>query len=182
MPKPKHLVPLLLTVLVSSLVTRAPHCLGSAVANNDYTRVSLSGLDGIYVVVQPISPQIEALGGLTAADVKTDTERLLRTAGVNVLAKEEWIKTKGGPVCFVAVDVVRERIITGEAAQGLYAFDIRVEFNQDVFLVRNPAVRVLSPTWSTSYLGLTNSLPRIREKTKMMVERFIDAFQAVNNR
>lgn len=181
MSRIQHMTPFLAALFLWGLSLGASPCPASAVEDNDYTRVSLAGLSGVYVAVQPIASEIEAQG-LSAADIQSDTERLLRTAGMRVLAKEEWIKTKGGPVCFVAVDVVKERLITGDGDHGLYAFDITVEFNQDVLLVRNPAVRVLSPTWSTSYLGLTNSLPRIRENTKKMVERFIDAFQDVNTR
>lgn len=168
----------LLLLLVFLAVPTVPG-LCSAVEDDDYTRASLVGLTAVYVAIQPISEEIEAKG-LTAVDIKSDTERLLRTAGIQVLSKEEWIKTKGGPVCFVAVNIVEDKLITGVSDQSLYAFDITVEFNQDVILVRNPAIRVLSPTWSTSYLGLTNTLPRIRENTKKMVQRFIDAFQDVN--
>ena len=175
----KKVTCLLLSAGLLWLALPDARCLGSAVENNNYTRASLVGLTGIYVAVQPISAEIEAQG-LTAEDIKTDTQRLLRTGGIKVLAKEEWIKTKGGPVCFVAVDVVEDKLITDASDQSLYAFQITVEFNQDVFLVRNPAIRVLSPTWSTSYLGLTNTLARIRENTRKMVQHFVDAFQSVN--
>lgn len=177
----KNTALLMALVLVTGSILPAIAAGASAVGNSGYTRASLVGLRGVYVAVQPIPSEIEEQG-FTAEQIQTDTQRLLRTAGIRVLAKEEWIKTKGGPVCFVAVDIVEDKLITGVSDQSLYAFEISVELNQDVFLVRNPAIRVLSPTWSTSYLGLTNTLPRIRENTKKLVQRFIDAFQTVNQR
>ena len=47
-------------------------------------------------------------------------------------------------------------------------------------LVRDTTTKTLSPTWSTSYLGITNSLDRIRGKVNDMIESFIAAFIEAN--
>ena len=172
---------LTIPIIVFCLIVSGPLCQGSAVENNDYSRGSLSGLQGVYVATQSLEPEIEKRG-LSASAIKTDTELMLRTAGIKVLTKEQWVKTKGGPVCYVEINIFDGSIITNALDNNLYAFQISVEFNQDVFLVRNPAMRVLSPTWSSSYLGVTNTLPRIRDKVKEIVQRFIDAFQEVNHK
>ncbi|MBW2317999.1 MAG: hypothetical protein JRF24_04820 [Deltaproteobacteria bacterium] len=170
---------LVIPIIIFCLMISGSLCQGSAVENDDYSRGSLSGLQGVYVATRSLEPEIEKRG-LSASAIKTDAELMLRIAGINVLTKEQWIKTKGGPVFYIEIDIIDGSIITNALDHNLYAFRISVEFNQDVFLVRNPAMRVLSPTWSTSYLGVTNSLPRIRSKVKKMVQRFIDAFQEVN--
>ena len=150
-----------------------------AFADDQYARDTLRGLRGVYVAVEGLSAEIEE-HGLTIAMLKADTELKLRVAGIKVLSKEEWVKTEGGPVCYVEVTIVKDVILTHALDLNLYAFEVSVALNQDVVPVRDTAVTVLSPTWSTSYLGITNSLPRIRSKVKEMVERFINAYLAVN--
>ncbi len=150
-----------------------------AFADDEYARDTLRGLQGVYVALKGLSAEIEE-NGLTTAMLKSDTESRLRMAGIKVLSKEDWIKTKGGPLCYVEVTVVKDVVLTDALDFNLYAFEVSVELNQDVILVRDTTLTVLSPTWSTSYLGITNSLPRIRDKVKKMVERFINAYLALN--
>ncbi len=152
---------------------------GSAVEDDDYARSTLRGLQGVYVAVEPLDREVEA-SGLTTAGLKTDTELRLRMKGIPVLSKEQWTKTQGGPLCYVEVNIVDDAALGGVLDFRLYAFEVRIEFNQDVFLVRDTAVKALSPTWSTSYLGVTNSLPRIRDKVREMVGRFVDAYLEAN--
>jgi hypothetical protein len=153
--------------------------LGSAVEDDNYSRSSLRGIPGVYVAVQPLTPEIEK-NGLTAAQLKVDTELRLRTAGIGILSRQEWSKTKGGPVCYVEVDIVNDILLSQALKADLYAYAITVELNQDVILLRDTSIQTLSPTWSGSYLGITNSLPRIRDKVRDMVEKFVEACLAVN--
>ena len=162
-----------------AIVTLGALAFASAVDDDHYARSTLRGLEGVYVAVEPLSPEIERQG-LAAATLKTDTELRLRLAGIRVLSRKEWTKTKGGPVCYVEVNIVKDVVFGDILGFALYAYEISVEFNQDVFLVRDTTNRVLSPTWSRSYLGVTNSLERIRGKVKEVVERFVEAYVEVN--
>ena len=153
--------------------------LASPVADDKYSRSTLRGLEGVYVAVESLSPDIEKLG-LTSAMLKRDTEIKLRMAGIKVLSKSEWVQTTGGPVCYVEVNIVNDVVLGKTLGFDLYAYDIRIEFNQDVVLVREMTTKTLSPTWSSSYLGITNSLPRIRGKVKDMIDNFIAAYLDVN--
>jgi len=151
----------------------------SAVEDDNYARFSLRGIPGVYVAVQPFAPEIEK-NGLTAAQLRSDTELRLRAAGIGVLSRDEWSKTKGGPVCYVEVDIVNDILLSQALKADLYAYAITVELNQDVLLVRDTGIQTLSPTWSGSYLGITNSLPRIRDKVRDLVEKFVEACLVVN--
>lgn len=151
----------------------------SAVEDDAYTRSTLRGLDGVYVAVEPLGSEVESQG-LTAAMLKSDSELQLRVAGIRVLSKKEWARTKGGPVCYVEVNIVTDVVLAQDLGFALYAYEIKVEFNQDVVLVRDMTFKALSPTWSISYLGITNSLPRIRGKAKDLVARFVAAYLEVN--
>ena len=131
------------------------------------------------MAVEPLSSEIESRG-LTAAMLKNDCELQLRIAGIPVLSKKEWATEKGGPVCYVEVNIVTDMVLAQDLGFDLYAYEIKVEFNQDVVLVRDMTFRALSPTWSTSYLGITNSIPRIRGKVKELVASFVAAYLDVN--
>lgn len=166
-------------VVLLSLAALGSVSFASAVEDSQYTRTTLGGLHGVYVVVGTLNPEIEG-HGISTTVLKADTELQLRMAGIKVLSKKEWVKTKGGPVCYVEVSIVSDVALADVLDFDLYAFEVTVEFNQDVVLVRNTATQALCRTWSTSYLGITNSIPRIRDKVKKMVQRFIDAYLAVN--
>jgi len=150
-----------------------------AVEDDEYARSTLRGLPGVYVAVEALDPDVNH-HGLTKATLAADAELRLRMAGIKVLSREQWTKTQGGPVCYIDVSIVKDVALTDVLDFDLYAFEVSVELHQDVALVRDMAVMVLSPTWSASYVGFTNTLPRIRTKVSELLERFINAYQTVN--
>jgi hypothetical protein len=165
--------------ILSSLMVLAGLPFALAVEDDEYARSTLRGLPGVYVAVEALDPDVQQ-DGLTKATLQADAELRLRMAGIRVLSREEWAKTQGGPVCYIDVSIVKDVGLTDVLDFDLYAFEVSVELHQDVALVRDMAVKVLSPTWSASYVGFTNTLPRIRTKVTELVERFINAYQAVN--
>jgi hypothetical protein len=165
--------------ILSSLMALAALPPVLAIEDDEYARSTLRGLPGVYVAVVALDPDVQQ-DGLTKATLQADAELRLRMAGINVLSREEWAKTQGGPVCYIDVSIVKDVGLTDVLDFDLYAFEVSVELHQDVALVRDTAVKVLSPTWSASYVGFTNTLPRIRTKVTELVERFINAYQAVN--
>jgi len=175
----RRLAPVLSCAILMSLVAWHGLSIAFAVEDDEYARSTLQGLPGVYVAVEALDPDIQK-DGLTKATLRADAELRLRMAGIKVLSREEWAKTQGGPVCYVDVSVVKDVGLTDVLDFDLYAFEVSVELHQDVALVRDMAVKVLSPTWSTSYVGFTNTLPRIRTKVTQLVQRFINAYQTVN--
>jgi hypothetical protein len=138
------------------------------------TRLTLRGFSGLYVAVEPMSPQIEK-EGLTTDQLQKDTEAQIRTAGVKVLSKEEFVRTPGKPYLYVnvGISILRTQITR-------YIFYIRLEFNQEVSLVKTPGTTVPAATWSTGGWGIDFSLENIRAIFKNQVEKFIDAYLAMN--
>lgn len=149
--------------------------LGSKVSAQDdeQTRPTLRGFQGVHVVVEPLSPAIEK-SGLSTSQLQKDTESRLQTAGIKVLSKEEFLKTAGKPYLYVNVNisVLRTQITR-------YIFYIRVEFNQDVSLISSPMV-VPAVTWSAGGWGIDFSLENIRGVAKDQIEKFVKAYCAVN--
>jgi hypothetical protein len=137
------------------------------------TRLTLRGFRGVHVVVEQLSSTIEK-EGLSTNQLQKDTELKLQTAGIKVLSKEEFLKTAGKPYLYVNVNisVLRTQITR-------YIFYIRVEFSQDVALVRSPMV-VPAATWSVGGWGIDFSLENIRDVVKDQVDKFVNAYSAVN--
>jgi hypothetical protein len=138
------------------------------------TRPTLRGFSGVYVVVEPLSPQIES-EGLTTDQLQKDIVEKIRTAGIKVLSKEEFFKTPGKPYLYVnaSISILRTQITR-------YIFYIRLEFNQEVSLVKNPETIVPAATWSTGGWGIDFSLESICGVLRNQVEKFINAYLAMN--
>jgi hypothetical protein len=140
------------------------------------TRLTLRGFSGVYVVVEPLSPQIEN-EGLTTDQLQKDTEAKLRTAGVKILSKEEFVRTPGKPYLYVSVNI---SILKTQITR--YIFYVRLEFNQEVSLMKAPETVVPAATWSTGGWGIDFSLENIRDTMKNQVEKFVNAYLAVNRK
>jgi hypothetical protein len=61
-----------------------------------------------------------------------------------------------------------------------YIFYVRLEFNQEVSLVKDPKRTVPAATWSTGGWGIDFSLENIRNTVKNQAEKFANAYLAVN--
>jgi hypothetical protein len=149
----------------------------SGLAQDDEdTRPTLRGFPGVHVAVEPLNPQIEK-DGLTTNQLQKDTELRLRTAGIMALSKEEFQKTIGKPYLYVNVNI---SILRTQITR--YIFYIRLEFNQEVSLVNSPMTIVPAATWSTGGWGIDFSLENIRDIVRNQVEKFVNAYLAVNSK
>jgi len=142
--------------------------------DDEDTRRTLRGLKEIFLYVEPLDPQIEKMG-LTRSQIQMDTESKLRLAGINVQPGEEFAKSRGHPYLYVNVNI---SMLKTQITR--YLFYIRIEFNQEVALVRTPDARVSTATWSTGGWGIDFSLDNIRQTVTAQVDKFINAFLAEN--
>jgi hypothetical protein len=153
-------------------------CLGLALSalaqDNEDTRPTLRGLQGVSLYVEPLDPQIEKTG-LTTNQIQMDTESKLKSSGIPVLTGEEASKAIGHPFLYVHVNV---SLLKTQITR--YLFYIRVELNQDVTLVRKPGTKVSAVTWSVGGWGIDFSPDNIRQTVKTQVDRFINAYLAEN--
>ena len=142
--------------------------------DDETTRPTLRGLQGIFVYVEPLDPQIEQ-SGLIRSQIQTDTESQLKSAGINVLKREDFLKEFGRPYLYIIVNIsVLKTQITR------YLFYIRIELNQEVLLVRAPHTKVSTATWSTGGWGIDFSLDNIRQTVRTQVDKFVSAYLTEN--
>lgn len=142
-------------------------------------RESLRGLEGVYVVVEELKPEVEQ-DGLRRSDLLTDVREKLRAAGIRVLTKEEWPKTFGAPYLYVNVQTVSVRGPSG----AIYSIVIEVALEQTVTLARDPSFATSATTWQTQMLGIIGreKLPDLRKVVGQLVEKFTGDYLAVNTK
>lgn len=144
--------------------------------DDKFSRLTLRGLKGVYVLVEDLKAEIEQ-GGLSGTQIQTDVELKLRMAGIKVLSKEEAVDAPGRPFLYVHVNAFKAK------SWGAYVYSTRVELHQDVYLVRTAPdfTKYSVCTWSISYVGgITPELGDIRASVKDTVDIFINAYLSVN--
>ena len=168
----------MLRIIVVLLFVAATISVAFAV-DSELTRQTMKGFPGVYVVVEEMQSNIEKHTkkfGLTKLQLQADTERRLVENGVRVLSKDEWLKTPGKPVLYVGVN-------THETERYWYAYDIKVEIQQIVYMEANPKIQALATTWCINMTGLTNigKLDIIRSDTGVLIGKFVEAFKGTND-
>ncbi|PKN17321.1 MAG: hypothetical protein CVU71_16190 [Deltaproteobacteria bacterium HGW-Deltaproteobacteria-6] len=148
--------------------------------DSEISRSTLTGLKGVYVLVENIQPNIQKYAqkaGLSTEQIKKNIEKKLFAAGIRTLSRDEWLKLAGRPVLYVNIN-------THETEKYWYAYDIKCEFRQIVSLEVNPKVKTLANTWSVNITGMTNigNLHLIKKDADVLLERFIQAHRSVNRR
>jgi hypothetical protein len=148
--------------------------------DTDATRKTLSGLQGVYVAVEELQPNLMKYSaaqraGLSKEGLKRDIEGRLIKAEIRVLTWDQAVKTPGMPFLYVNVN-------THEMEKYWYAYDIRIELQQLVSMEANPKVKTLAGTWSTNMTGMVNigTMDKLTEAVEVLVGRFVGAFRAAN--
>jgi hypothetical protein len=140
-----------------------------------YQRTSLRGLNGVHVLVADLDTEDE-IYGLDTALIRKDIDDMLRAAGINVLTREEAMRTPGIPCLYVNVDTMK-------GSDGFYAYSTTVELLQGVYLIRNPDIRTYAETWSTGVKGIAaepNLKQTIQDDLRDILEVFINNYFSVN--
>ena len=138
-------------------------------------RETLSGLQGVYVLVEHISPEAEKYG-FNRKQLTTDVELRLRQYGIKVLSQKESYKVSGSPYLYINVNpIIDEKI-------GIAAVSYSVNLHEEVLLRRNPSIITTSTTWNESgtlILGLKR-LDEVRDSVRNLVDEFINDYLAAN--
>jgi hypothetical protein len=147
--------------------------LGRCADDGDFARATLRGLQGVYVLIEDMKPDIER-AGLTTQQLQTDVEGQLRHAGLPVLTKDQAFRVQGAPFLYVYVHLLPHPI-------GLTAYSILVEVNQRASLDLTGSSAYVS-TWSVQRLGTVGSrhLAKIQNDIRSQVDHFINVYHSVN--
>ena len=170
---------LILPIVLASTLSAAS--LATA-ENTPATRLSLKGLKGIGLRVQPVDPEAQR-DGLSTRQVRADVEAQLRKAKIRLLTPDEQRQTAQKPS--LLVNVATSKLSTGE-----HLYSIHVEVAQWVATLANPkltiaeAVPVPAKTWSApSVFGIAPAKgikQDARKAVRAMVDEFIRAYSQAN--
>jgi hypothetical protein len=149
--------------------------------DSDITRSTLSGLKGVYVLVEDLNPNILKYEkylkkfDLSKEQIQKEVELKLKPSGIKTFSYDEWLKTPGRPVLYISVN-------THENDKYWFAYDVRVELRQLVLLEANPKIKTLAPTWSMSTTGMTSigNFQIIHNDMMVLLDKFINAFRSAN--
>jgi hypothetical protein len=135
---------------------------------------TLCGLKGVMVFIEDIDADVEKRG-LTKSFLQKEVESRLRHTDIPVLTQEEAYDTPGKPYLYL-------RLTTHNTGIDLYSYSVRLEFNQDVSLIRDPSVRTTATTWIANVVGIvgTRNLPAITEDVDNLADKFVKDYLAAN--
>jgi hypothetical protein len=153
------------TLLLVALAIATPSSL--LAAGGKVERRSLVGLPPIAVLVEDVAPEL-ATQGITASQLRVDSELRLRKSGIRVTDSES------APFLHVNVTAMK-------ATEYVWAFAVDVSLNQEVTLPRSPSW-LSAITWhqaGLSTLGLQR-VGSIREHVLDYVDMFINDYLAAN--
>lgn len=157
--------------LVFAILPLSSYALAS---DTKYNRTSLRGVEGVYVKVEGLTPELEK-DGLKQTLIRRDVESELRTAGIRTLSKEKWFDMTGSPHLYVNINCLK----LGETKE--YIYSIRIAFRQNVYPEREPILILGATTWSVGgVIGITQRIDKIRASLKSRVDEFIKAYLSVN--
>ena len=112
--------------------------LGRCADDGDFARATLRGLQGVYILIEDIQPEITR-AGLTTQQLHTEVEGQLRHADIPVRTKDHAFRLHGAPFLYVYVHLLPHPI-------GLTAYSSLVEVNQRASLDLNGSSASVS-TW-----------------------------------
>lgn len=139
---------------------------------------SLRGLQGLFILVEPLTPEIEK-AGISRNQFKQEVELKLRQAGLRVFNEGQGMEDPARPYLYINLNAYswREEVI--------YGYSLKVDLNQLVFLNRDPKIGCFGTTWysgSAGIIGANKLKGFLRTELADLIDKFINDYKAVNPR
>ena len=146
--------------------------------DSNVSRATLAGIQGVQVIVEGMQQNLQKYAaklGSNAEQIKREVETRLHNQGIRVVYGSDWLKVPGRPVLYINVN-------THETEKYWYAYDVKLELRQIVYLETNLKTRTLADTWSINMTGMVNigNLDIIKSDTMFLLERFVNAYKSAN--
>lgn len=170
------------SILALSAVVAVTFSQAASAENSPATRLSLRGLPGVGVRIQPLSEDAQRLG-ISAERLEGLVRTRLKAADISMLSPVEQQRTAGRPGLSLHV-----------AALGLendeFLYSVHLDLRQWVALLGNPgatletALAVPATTWSPEYrFGIAPSdavRADVLTAVGQMVDEFVEAYRRAN--
>jgi hypothetical protein len=139
---------------------------------------SLSGLDGVCIVVEKIKLDA-AIHGLEKDAIHKRIESVLTDGGVPVISESRMLKSPGTPYLYAVIHTSWNQHAL------LYAYHVRLELRQGVKLERDPAQDCPAATWQSSEpTGIIpeDKLNLLSDAVEQCATEFVVAYLKANKR
>jgi hypothetical protein len=135
---------------------------------------TLCGLKGVMVFIEDIDSDVEN-HGLTKNLLKKEVESRLRQADIPVLTTDEAFNMPGKPYLYL-------NLTTHNTGIELYSYSLRIEFNQDVSMIRDPSIKASATTWIANVVGIVgaSNLPAVTKDVTQLTDKFIHDYLGAN--
>jgi hypothetical protein len=137
---------------------------------------SLAEIKTVSVYVQGLTEQTKK-AGLRGERIRAELEKRLKELGIKVVSKEEAANLAGSPVVYVNISAFKiERAPE-------YVYHAEVGLLQQVTLVRDRQIRIMSITWTKGRLGYCPSrtlVKSVRETVGYLMDGFSKDYNAAN--
>ncbi len=137
---------------------------------------SLAGIKTVCVSVVGVTDEVKKVG-LSAEQIEKDVEEKLKEIGIKVVSEEDAEKLPGKPSLYVNISArKRERVAA-------FMFHTDVGVLQEVELVRDPMIRIMSITWTKGRIGECPSRGLVKamdETINYLMEEFCKDYRKAN--
>jgi len=119
---------------------------------------------------------VAANDGLNKSELVTDAIQGLKSSGIKVLTDQQISSAPGKPTLVISVNTLKH-------AGGVYSYTVSLSLDQTVYLERNAAIKLESPTWSVLATGAC--LPEelntdVKTYVKLLLQQFIEDYKLTN--
>jgi hypothetical protein len=132
----------------------------------EINRATLRGLESIYVAVERFDPDARAQG-LNEDQIHTEAVERLKKAGLVIQTKSEFDVSPEKVFLYIRLSSLRRG--------SCIAYAVTVAVRQEVTLVRDPGMTLVTETWSAGGVGSADP-GKLREIATEAVNGYLDRF------
>lgn len=141
-------------------------------------QLSLSGIKAVSVFVQGVSADAKK-AGLTVEQIEAEVKAKLKGAGIKVVGEREVEGLSGRPALYVNLSAPKRR------QKAAFVYHVEVGLMQEVTLVRDEKIRIMSITWKKGSLGYCPArsfVENVQRSLGDMMDAFVSDWATANKR
>ena len=131
-------------------------------------RATLRGLASVFVAVEKLDPD-SRYQGLDEGQIRLLAEARLRRAGIPIRSASEFEVSPDKSFLYIRLSAMRQGLCS--------AFSLSIAMRQEVVLVRDPDIGVVTETWSVGGVG-TAEPAKLKERATLALNGYLDRFIA----
>lgn len=132
----------------------------------DINRATLRSLDALYVAFERLDPDARSQG-LDEEQLRTEVEEQLQRAGLALQTRKEFDLSPEKVILYIRLSTLRRG--------SCIAYSVSIALRQEVVLVRDPGITLVTETWSVGGIGSADP-GKLKEVAKEAIKTYLDRF------